>query len=115
MAAKHYNRRSKDEWKSWVSRWRASGLSGTRFARQHGISDSALYRWAHVFEEEEEDEAQPERDVEFKPVRVRDTSASTTSTMGVMEIVTPSGWMVRVVGDIEADRLRAVLEVVGSC
>jgi hypothetical protein len=109
MAAKRYNRRSKDEWKSWVAKWKASGLGGTRFAEQHDISDSALYRWAHIFE----DEAQPERKVEFKPVRVRGTSTSTKTS--AMEIVTPSGWVVRVVGDIEADRLRAVLEVVRSC
>jgi hypothetical protein len=111
MAAKRYNRRSRDEWKSWVAKWKASGLGGTKFAEQHGISGSALYRWSHIFE----DEAQPERDVAFKPVRVRGTSASASSKMGAMEIVAPSGWVVRVVGDVEADRLRAVLEVVGAC
>jgi len=109
MATKRYNRRSRDEWKSWVARWRASGLGGTKFAEQHGISDSALYRWAHIFE----DEAQPEHEVEFKPVHVRGTS--TPSTLSAVEIVARSGWVVRVVGDVDADRLRAVLEVVGSC
>jgi hypothetical protein len=107
MAAKRYNRRSRDEWKSWVAKWRASGLGGTKFAEQHGISDSALYRWGHIFE----DEARAE--VAFKPVRVRSTS--TASESGVIELVTPSGWVVRVAGDVDTDRLRAVLEVVSAC
>jgi len=109
MTAKHYNRRSREEWKSWVAKWRASGLGGTRFAEQHGLSDSALYRWAHIFG----DEVQPE--VGFKPVRVREESASTSTEVDTIEIVARSGWVVRVVGDVDADRLRAVLEVVGSC
>lgn len=109
MAAKHYNRRSRDEWRSWVAKWRASGLGGTKFAEQHGLSDSALYRWWHIFE----DEARAE--VEFKPVRVRGASTSASSKAGAIEIVAPSGWVVRVVDEVESDRLRAVLEVVGSC
>jgi hypothetical protein len=107
MAAKHYNRRSREEWKSWVAKWRASGLGGTKFAEQHGLSDSALYRWAHIFG----DAVQPE--VGWKPVRVR--GASTSVEVGTIEIVAPSGWVVRVVDGVEADRLRAVLEVVSSC
>jgi len=109
MAAKHYNRRSRDEWKSWVAKWRASGLGGTKFAEQHGLSDSALYRWSHIFEDEAGSE------VEFKPVRVRGTTASAASETGTIEIVARSGWVVRVSGDIDDQRLRAVLEVVGSC
>jgi hypothetical protein len=107
MAAKRYNRRSRDEWKSWVAKWRASGLGGTKFAEQHGISDSALYRWGHIFEDEDRAE------VAFKPVRVR--GASARSEIGVIELVAPSGWVVRVTGDVETDRLRAVLEVVSAC
>ena len=107
MTAKHYNRRSREEWKSLVAKWRTSGLGGARFAEQHGLSDSALYRWAHIFG----DEVQP--DVGFKPVRVRESSTSTEAD--TIEIVARSGWVVRVVGDIDADRLRAVLEVVSSC
>lgn len=109
MAAKHYNRRSRDEWKSWVAKWRASGLGGTKFAEQHGLSDSALYRWSHIFE----DEARSE--VEFKPVRVRGTTTSAAPEAGTIEIVARSGWVVRVSGDVDDQRLRAVLEVVGSC
>lgn len=107
MAAKHNNRRSRDEWKSWVARWRASGLGGTKFAEQHGLSDSALYRWSHIFEDEAGSE------VEFKPVRVRGTSAA--SETGAIEIEARSGWVVRVIGEVDEQRLRAVLEVVGSC
>lgn len=109
MAAKHYNRRSRDEWKSLVARWRASGLSGTKFAEQHGLSDSALHRWGHIFEDE------AGADVGFKPVRVRGASTSTASEAGVIEIVARSGWVVRVAGGVDVQRLRAVLEVVGSC
>jgi hypothetical protein len=109
MATKHYNRRSRDEWKSWVARWRASGLGGTKFAEQHGLSDSALYRWGHIFEDE------ARADVVFKPVRVRGSSMSAASEAGVIEIEARSGWVVRVVGGVDVQRLRAVLEVVGSC
>jgi hypothetical protein len=68
-----------------------------------------LYRWAHIFE----DEAQSA--VAFKQVRVREAATSETSDVGAIEIVARMGWVVRVTGAVDVERLRAVLEAVGSC
>jgi len=92
-----------------VERWKASGLGGKAFAEQHGLGYSSLYRWAHVFE------GKPTGTLGFTEVRVRETRSSTTPEVGVIEIVARTGWVVRVTGTVDVARLRAVLEVVGSC
>lgn len=56
-----------------------------------------------------------EPDVAFKQVRVREAATSETSEVGVIEIVARTGWVVRVTGVVDVERIRAVLEAVGSC
>ncbi len=101
--------RTADEWKSWVERWKASGLGGKTFAEQHGLTFSSLYRWARVLE----GKARPK--VGFTEVKVRESSSSMAPKVGMIEIVTRTGWVVRVTGAVDVERLREVLEVVGSC
>lgn len=108
------DRRSRDEWKRWVEQWRASELGGRAFAEQHGLGYSSLYRWAHAFEDE------VHVGLGFTEVRVREgikplEAEGTVPEAGEIEIVTRSGWVVRVSGHVELERLRAVLEMVGSC
>lgn len=102
--------RSRDEWKGWVERWKASGLGGKAFAEQHDLDYSSLYRWGHKLD------GKPHTKLGFAEVRVRETSPSTAVVDGgVIEIVTRTGWVVRVTGAVDVERLREVLEVVGSC
>lgn len=108
MAKKH-ERRPREEWKGWVEKWRASGLDRKAFSRKHKLSYSGLFRWSQIFGEESG------MRVGFTEVRVRETSSGTPLQTGVIEIVGPSGWVVRVTGTVDIGRLREVLEVVGSC
>ena len=106
---KRYKRKPRDEWKSWVEKWRASGLDRRAFARKHDLSYSGLFRWSQIFGTE------TGMTVGFTEVRVRETSSGTPLEAGVIEIVGRSGWVVRVTGAVDVERLREVLEVVGSC
>ncbi len=108
MGKKH-DRRPRDEWKSWVEKWRASGLDRKAFARKHGLSYSGLFRWSQIFGEK------TGVSLGFTEVRVREASSGTSLEAGVIEIVGRSGWVVRVTGAVDVERLREVLEVVGSC
>lgn len=108
MGKKH-ERRSREEWRDWVEKWRASGLDRKAFSRKHGLSYSGLFRWSQIFEES------PGTRVGFTEVRVREASSGATLQAGVIEIVGPSGWVVRVSGAVDVQWLREVLEVVGSC
>lgn len=91
-----------------MEKWRASGLDRKAFSRKHKLSYSGLFRWSQIFGEESGVQ------VGFTEVRVRETGSDTLQT-GVIEIVGPSGWVVRVTGTVDIGRLREVLEVVGSC
>jgi hypothetical protein len=102
-------RRSRDEWSGWVARWKASSLSGTKFAERHGLSEGSLYRWARVLEAE----GRVAEVVGFKEVRVREPSSPPKT--GVIEIVARTGRVVRVVGEVDVEQFRAVLEVVDPC
>jgi hypothetical protein len=91
--------------------WRVSGLDRAAFARKHGLSYSGLFHWSQMFGEKVE----VDRAVGFTEVRVREASSGVPLEVGVIEIVGRSGWTVRVTGAVDVERLREVLEVVGSC
>lgn len=111
VMGKKHDRRPRDEWKSWVEKWRVSGLDRKAFARKHGLSYSGLFRWSQIFGEKSG------AALGFTEVRVRETNPSPRppSSADTIEIVTRSGWVVRVTGAVDVERLREVLEVVGSC
>ena len=94
-----------------MQRWRQSGLPGTEFARKHGLGQGSLYRWGRLLDEEPE--MRPEVHVGFAEVRVCTSEAE--APLGAIELVAPSGWIVRLTGEIDAEQLRAVLEVVDPC
>lgn len=106
-----------------VAKWRRSGLSAAGFAEQHGISQWALYWWARQLGAGPKRRRQTLRPVRsssaaggpaFLPVRVvGDGPADAAArTEGVVEIQLRGGDVVRVVGDVGAERLRAVMTVV---
>jgi hypothetical protein len=78
---KRHKRKPRDEWKSWVEKWRASGLDRKAFARQHGLSYSGLFRWSQIFG------AETGMAVGFAEVRVREASSGASLEAGVIEIV----------------------------
>lgn len=99
--------RSDAERAKWVSRFRASGLSCDRFAGEHGLSASTLYRWSkRAGRVERRDEAASR----FAEVRV-------VGAVGVasLEVMHPSGCVVRVSDAVDEAQLTAVLRALGSC
>lgn len=107
--------RTRAEWSKWVQKWRASGLSGTEFATRHGLSQGSLYRWGRLLEDDDgvEVEAGTKPPMRFAEVQVRDVGSKPRA--GVLELVSRSGWVVRLVGEVDVEQLRAVLEVVETC
>ena len=95
--------RSEGERAKWVSRWRASGQSCERFARQHGLSPSTLYRWS---QRAERDKVTPR----FAEVRVVGAFGGTS-----IEVAHPSGCVVRVSGAVDEAQLTAVLRALSAC
>ncbi len=74
------------------------------------MSVTSLYTWGRRLEAEEL-EADPEPS--FTEVRVVGPDSPTRT--GGLEVVTRSGRVVRVLGDVDIDQLRAVLEAVEGC
>jgi len=100
---------TQEERNSWLQRWQDSGQSGEQFSKVHDLNPSTLYRWR--------DQVRAAKSVQaahaFAQVRVR--SAKSTDVVGVVEVVLPNEYRVRVIGDVKREQLRAVLEVLGAC
>jgi transposase-like protein len=96
-------RLSDGERAKWVSRWRASGLSCDRFARDHGLSPSTLYRWL-------QHAGRAEPSAGFTEVRVVGAVVGAS-----LEVQHPSGCVVRVSGAVDEAQLAAVLRTLSSC
>lgn len=93
------------ERKKWAARWRASGLSGRAFADKHGLQVESIYRWGREFPDDE-----PQREA-FAEVIVKSESRPSSPAV---EVVLANGRTVRVVGDVDANQLRAVVEALES-
>jgi hypothetical protein len=93
---------SPDQWKALVQAWRASGLSQSGFARQRGISNSALSYWQRKF------------DAEPVPKAARETipllEVRSAATGGRIEIELRGGRVLRADDTVRPERLRALVE-----
>lgn len=114
--------------RSLVGRWRRSGRSAADFAERVGVSPWTLYSWAKrmvprpdgVGEEKRRPipRAKPRRDLELIPVHLVEAVRPTESgraplaSDGVVEVQVRSGDVVRILGDVSEERLRAVLAAV---
>src|SRR5215204_370970 len=93
----------------WVTQWRASGLSGREFAERHGLRASTLYQWAHRMGSTASTPRGKARvrkrpDLAFAEIRILGDATSdhgeTAPPRSVIEIVSRSGRVVRVQGDV---------------
>jgi hypothetical protein len=91
-------------------RWQRSGLTLREFGEKRGIPPSTLSWWRRVFRDagdEKGNGAAAETPVVFTEVR---PPANVMMTPAVLEIVLPSGHLVRVAAGADSDTLRRVLE-----
>jgi hypothetical protein len=90
--------------------WERGGLTLREFGEQRGIPVSTLTWWRRVFRDggaEELNGTAAENAVEFTEVR---PPASVERTAAIVEIVVPSGHLVRVPAGADSATLRQVLE-----
>jgi len=106
-----------------VARWRRSGQSAAEFAGRQGVSQWALYWWARQLGASLDPRRQPRRSIRsstaagtpaFIPVRLVGDGHSDPPARaeGVVEIQLRGGDVVRVVGEVSAERLRVVVTAV---
>ena len=111
------------ERKRLVAMWRRSGQSAAAFADRHGISQWALYWWARQGGAGAKGRRPPQRSVRhsttagapgFIPVRLvgEEHSDPPAPAEGMVEIRLRGGDVVRVVGEVNVERLRAVVTAV---
>lgn len=93
-----------------MEKWEASGLPGTKFAERHGLAVRSLYGWRQRLESEAE---VTEAGEAFTEVHVRGVEPS--SSRGAIELVTRGGRVIRILGRVDAEQLRAVVEAVEGC
>jgi hypothetical protein len=109
--------------KRLVADWRRSGQSAAEFGGRRGISQWALYSWAkHLAHgpncrpphQGPVRSSRRAEEASFIPVRlVSDEPAGVpTRTEGAVEIQLRGGDVIRVVGEVGAERLRAVVKAV---
>jgi hypothetical protein len=108
-------RRSAEQWREIVERWRASGESAREFAAREGEVAGTLSWWGKRLKTEEPRRARVAKGTgpTFTQLRVRGSSSS--SSGGRVEVVTPSGLVVRVTGAVSEADLVAVLRAVRQC
>src|SRR6266849_9721522 len=92
-----------------LARWQRSGLTLREFGEKRGIPPSTLSWWRRVFRDagdEKGNGAAAETPVVFTEVR---PPANVMMTPAVLDIVLPSGHLVRVAAGADSDTLRRVL------
>jgi hypothetical protein len=101
--------------------WRRSGESAAQFGARRGISQWALYSWAKHLGTGRRRRRRPIRistatgTAAFVPVRLvgdGHADALAARSEGVVEIQVRGGDVVRVVGEVSTERLRAVMTAV---
>ena len=114
-----------------VERWRRSGLSVRAFAREHGVSQWTLYSWVKRLAKAGGDDARrptsasrglsrskPRRRIELIPARLvgpdelRRDGHATEGGAGVVEVELRGGDLVRIIGSVPVERIRALLAAV---
>ena len=89
-----------------------AGASVAEIARRHGVNANLLFSWRRQHEQGVlAERTRPPRAAKMLPVRITAPSAlpSPTAAAPAIEIELPCGARVRLIGDVAADRLSAVL------
>jgi hypothetical protein len=105
--------RSKSEWKKLVDQWRRSGKSQRQFAQERGVCLSSLSARARQMSKEQKMRVQGQGPASFSRVVV--AQPQDEQATGIIEVTTPTGFVVRVTGEMAPKALRAVLEQVRQC
>jgi hypothetical protein len=96
-----------------LAQWQGSGLTLRGFGQQHGIAVSTLRWWRRVFRAAD---AAPLSGVAEPAVRFTEVPppVNVFGTAGVVEVVLPSGHLVRVPAGVDSGTLQRVLQALQS-
>jgi transposase len=108
-------RRSAEQWREIVERWRASGESAREFAAREEVVAGTLSWWGNRLKTEVPRRDRGSKGTEQAFTQLRVTGSSSWSSGGRVEVVTPSGLVVRVTGAVSEADLISVLRAVQQC
>jgi hypothetical protein len=101
--------RKQQHWLQHVRRWQTSRLSVRAYCERHQLGEASFYAWKRTLQqrgllsESAQDAAAPV----FLPVAVSAADIRTPS----LELVSPTGWTVRLAAGFDATTLRQLLAV----
>jgi hypothetical protein len=99
---------SRARWSTAVARgvlaaWSVSGLSRREFAERHGLQEQRLYNWERRL-------AEPDTTA---GVQFREVTMPAVGVDSRLEVVLPSGTVLRIPSSFDANALARVVEVLG--
>jgi hypothetical protein len=103
-------------WTRRIGKWQRSGMEVRAFCRWESVPESAFYWWRRRLAQEEKPSARTKRPASGKKdtfVPVRLTHIPQTG-ISAIELVLPDGSVVRIPPEVNAQRLRGILEAVSS-
>jgi transposase-like protein len=108
-------RRSRRSWTDTdkarlIARWRQSGVSKLEFCRGESLCYSGFLRWIR----EERSSKQGGGFLEVQVPAASPTRASTPSPVAV-EVISPTGWTLRVPEALSVTRVKELLTLVAAC
>ena len=95
--------RKERQWRSWICRWRGSGLTMRAFCARHGLATASFYNWRRALERRVAEEPA------FVPVQVVADAVPAHATG--LEVVLADGRAVRIAPGFDAATLRRLLAV----
>jgi hypothetical protein len=114
MAKRTIGAGERERRKRLVAAWRRSGESAAEFGERRHISQWALYSWAKELGAGPKRRRRERRPLGFIPVRLVDDGHADplACTEAAIEIQLRGGDVVRIVGEVSVERLRAVVTAV---
>lgn len=97
------------EWKRRVQQWKKSGQTAEVFAARRGLNPSTLRWWSSTLQRSAAPERAPAPEVGFARVVPVDTAPARSDEPAALELVLPSGRVVRVRQGFDAALLRELI------
>lgn len=105
-------------WQRMVDRFHASSLSVTKFCAKHKLSTQSFYQWRRKLRPKSSALNASFGNGRFLPVRIVPSEPSGSERPevenGLVQIMTPSGYSVRVSGRLPASRIAELISAIES-
>src|SRR5690606_36547850 len=106
-------RYSETERRCLLEEWRASGQTAREFAKARGLGADNLYRWSWEQRRSPTGSSEHSGFMEVRLAHADPEGARVVS--GGVEVVLGNGRTIRILGEVDPQRLRALVEVLESC